>query len=846
MTKQADPRTMYPDMRLKPISQAIRRHIRSQRAQILAAAIVTGAVGFAPVSLAQEGVLEEIIVSAQKRTENLQDVALSVQVLDAKKLQDLGISSFDDYVNFLPSVSFSSAGPSQAQIYMRGISDGSDGNFSGTTPSVSIYMDDAPVTSIGRNLDVHIYDIARIEAVAGPQGTLYGASSQAGILRIVTNQPNPEGFEAGYDVAGSVVEGGDLGGSVEGFVNIPLSDKAAIRLVGWYVQDGGWIDNVPGTISFPFDPNAAVNINGNQNFVHSGLGPIANTGNANPSHNTVEDDVNTLTNFGLRAALRIDLNDSWTVTPSIMFQNQKSDGLFADEPDNPQAGQGNTVRFFDDQHEDEWFQASATVEGDLGFADLTLTGSYLDREVQYDIDYTSYTQYSAYVELYYTCPSYSYYYVGGGYVSYLTPAQQAACLDPRVQYEQDSDYKRFTFEGRLQSKQDQRLRWIVGVFYEADEHKYFNQWHIPQIDVITGTGNGIPTDRNIRGETDLYFVTNQIRDEQETAVFGELTFDLTEQLSVLGGVRAFWTDSELKGFTGSRFSPFDPVTGNRLGGTPVGGRAQPPGLIGFGLATNTSDQTFKFNVTYRWTDDIMTYFTFSEGFRRGGINRLETPVIPATYTPDILTNYEIGWKTTLADGRVRFNGAAYFMEWEDIQFTRFDPTVSLLGLTTNAGAAEVIGIEGDLEWLATPDWTITAAFSYNEAELSEDFARDSSPGAIPDAPDGTELPFTPDLKFTIGTRYNFNVAGFDSHAQLVFSYTDDSWNDLFVASRVKQDDYGLLNLSVGVNSANWSAEFYVNNLTDENAELFRFTRGADDRITANRPRNFGIKFRQRF
>ena len=152
---------------LNPIARAVREVVYRNRTAAIASSILTGSMALGGSALAQEGVIEEIIVTSQKREQNLQEVPLSVQVLGQGQLEDLGISGFDDYVRYLPSVSHQSAGPGQSQIYMRGISDGGDGNFSGTSPSVAVYLDEQPVTSIGRNLDVHIYDIARIEAIAG-------------------------------------------------------------------------------------------------------------------------------------------------------------------------------------------------------------------------------------------------------------------------------------------------------------------------------------------------------------------------------------------------------------------------------------------------------------------------------------------------------------------------------------------------------------------------------------------------------------------------------------------------------------------------------------------------------
>lgn len=787
-------------VRQSRVSLGVREAIHGKR---WVATLAAGSLAFGASASAQE--LEEVIVTAQKREQNLQDVPVSVLVLGEKRLEELNIANFSDYIQYLPSVSAQTAGPGQSQIYMRGVSDGGDGNFSGTSPSVALYLDEQPVTAIGRNLDVHVYDIARIETIPGPQGTLFGANSQAGTLRIITNKPDPNSMDYGFDLGVNTTKGGEPGYSLEGFTNIPVSDAAAIRLVGWYVEDGGWIDVVPAS----------------QTFSRSGI-TIENSGNSDAAKNTVEEDYNTLTNAGARAALGIDLNDSWTATVSAVAQTQKSDGVFADQPDSGGPGQGKVARFYQDDYKDQWAQLGLTVTGDLGFAELTMAGSYLDREIDYNIDYTQYSEYSNYVEYYYTCVAYDF----------------GNCTDPRIQYENDSTFNRSTVEMRLQSDEDRKVRWVAGLFHTDDEHEYFNQWLIPTIP----DGNDIPLDRNVNGLEDLYFATNQVRNSSEFAVFGELSFDFTEKLSGTIGARWFETEDELRGFVGSRFSCFDPADGNRIGN----GTSTSPSCGG-GLAAKIDDFTGKINLTYRWNDDAMTYITYSEGFRPGGINREPSPVIPQVYQPDFIKNLEIGWKVTFADGRARFNGAAYMMDWEDLQLTRFDIENfgSFLGLTANTGGAEVSGIEGDLEWLVSDNWTLTVGASLNKAELSADyFVGTTDPE--PAAPKGTDLPFTPDLKYTIVSRHSFELGGRDSYFQASWNWTDDSWNDLFVSDRVRQRSYGILNVSVGTTIGDTTVDLYVNNLTDENAELLRYVRAGDNRVVANRPLTAGLRIGMRF
>jgi len=244
---------------------------------------------YAQERTAENAGLEEIVVTAQKRSENMQDVPVSIQALSSAKLEELHVTNFDDYAKFLPSVSFlgdASGGPGFEHVYMRGVSSSVLENHSGSLPTVGVYLDEQPVTTIDGVLDIHIYDIARIEVLEGPQGTLYGASSEAGTIRIITNKPDPTAFSAGYELGANQVDHGGTGGSIEGYLNVPLSPIAAIRLVAWDEHKAGFIDIVPKSYTFPT----------------SGI-----TFSDAPF---VRQDANYVDTRGGRAALKLDLNDN--------------------------------------------------------------------------------------------------------------------------------------------------------------------------------------------------------------------------------------------------------------------------------------------------------------------------------------------------------------------------------------------------------------------------------------------------------------------------------------------------------------------------------------------------------
>ena len=261
-------------------------------------------------------------MTAQKREENLQKVPISLQVLGNTQLEQQNVSDFDDYAKLIPSLTYGTAGggvfsgPGFVQVYMRGVASGGDGNHSGSQPSAGMYLDDQPITTIQGALDIHMYDIDRVEALAGPQGTLYGASAQSGTVRIITRKPDPSGFSAGYSVEASSIDGGGIGHVLEGFVNIPVSDRAAVRLVGWQKHDAGYVDNLRGTRTYP------------------------TSGIVDDNADLAEDNYNTADTVGLRGALRFDINDRWTITPQLIAQKQKAYGSAGIDPNagNPDMG----------------------------------------------------------------------------------------------------------------------------------------------------------------------------------------------------------------------------------------------------------------------------------------------------------------------------------------------------------------------------------------------------------------------------------------------------------------------------------------------------------------------------
>lgn len=767
---------------------------------LLASTFISGA-GAAYAQSNDPSSLDEVIVTAQKREENLQDIPVSVQALGSETLSQLNITDFGGYAQVLPSVSFTTTGPGFARAYFRGVSSGENANHSASLPSVGIYLDEQPITTITGALDLHIYDIARVEALAGPQGTLYGASSQAGTLRIITNQPDPSGFSAAYNAEVNTIDGGGVGQVGEGYVNIPVSDNIAIRLVGWAKYEAGYIDNVPGDVTFP------------------------TSGITMDNASAVEDDYNDIETYGARAALRIDLDDNWTVTPTIMGQSQRSAGVFGYDPS---IGDLAVTHYFPDASYDRWVQAALTVEGRIGNFDVLYAGAYLNRSIDYQQDYTDY----------------AYFYDSlAGYGAYFYD-DLGALINPAQYIDATDRYRRQTHEFRIASPGEYRVRVVAGLYYSRTEHEIHQQY------LVNGD---LASALEVPGYTDTIWLTEQDRIDRDAAVFGEISFDITEQLTLTAGLRAFRAENSLFGFFG--FSDgFSGSTGVSQCFSAFQLRGAP--CTNLDKVVEETGTTHRLNLSYDVNDDVMLYATWSTGFRPGGINRRGS--LPP-YDSDFLTNFEFGWKTSWMDDRLRLNGAVFFEQWDEFQYSLLGQN----GLTEirNAGAAEIFGVEGDIVWAVTDQFTLRGAATLLNAETTEDLCNVDPVTLEPDcvggllSPSGTELPVTPDFKANLTGRYEFGFAGFDAFMQGSIVYQSEVYNDLRIAERTligNNDAYLMADVSAGLDMPTWSLSFYVSNLTDERGEIARYaqcatlTCGFRPYSVVTQPRTFGVRFGQRF
>lgn len=803
------------------------------RHAIVAAVAASAATG--------QAAIEEVVVTATKRAASAQDVPITVQALDENSLEDLNVDAFADYVRYLPSVTAGGRGPGQQTVYIRGMAvqpitvllSGAQG----TTPNVAFYLDEQPVTAPGRNLDVYATDIQRIEVLKGPQGTLFGASSQAGTVRLITNKPQFDGFAVKVDGEIGTTRYGENSTAVEATINVPVNERLAFRAALYSVNDGGYIDNVPGT--FTTDPSI--------NPLSTATPGAVSYAAAN-NVELAEDDFNDSYYQGGRLSASILLGDDWDLLLQHTQQELGADGVFDYDPE---VGDLEVNRFFKDELEDEFGLTTWTLTGRLGALEMVYTGGYLDRDIDQYVDYTGYNNSGAFVS-YYTCTYTSTYDSAAAdlvQADYITPDGRE-CLNPVKGAIIDQSQQRTTHEFRINTPAEHRLRLTAGVFYDdfeietVDDYAYLAVQDLgfaPNAPISTA----VQIDPSTRAPGIAFF--NDIRrTEEQIAVFGELSFDLLpDTLELIAGARYYEFELDFEGssnFANGIFTTplvaLDDQDSGRDYDTSGGHTADPIEL---------DDVITKFTLNWTPSEDLLFFATYSEGFRPGGFNRggglpsvnPDFPTVQTTYETDDVKNYELGWKTQLFDGLMQFNGNAYYVEWTDMQVSRFDPqNVSILTFIENGADSEIRGIEGDIIWAPTENLQLFGAFSYNDTELTEISAQ-----IVELAPLGSELPLVPELQATFRARYDWYLQdGYNVYAQAAAQYADKSYSSLVAADRREQDSYATYDAALGVTKDAWKAEVFLENFTDERADLFINTQDDIRRVTTNRPRTVSLRF----
>ncbi|MFZ0009620.1 MAG: TonB-dependent receptor [Steroidobacteraceae bacterium] len=755
------------------------------------------------------GGLQEVVVTARKRSENLQDVPLSIDVLTQQDVQHLGIVQFEDYATKVPSISFVSIGPGTQTFFMRGVSDGSNPNYANTS-ATGFFLDDSSLSWFGVEPDLHLYDIERIEVLNGPQGTTFGASSMAGAIRYITNKPDVNAFSGGADFDGGKIQDGQENWTYEGFVNIPLIEGTlGFRASAFSASNGGFITNqlttrtwVNGTVS------------NNAEWARDGY---------NREHQE-----------GMRAALKWVLNDKWSALFSYDYQRMSSDGAWDEDPT---LAPDTVERFGPQALSNQDKIAQFHLDGDVGIADLVFASTY------WSLPTRRWDEYSQYMQNYnagassgtgypgtqegFTCQSDPFY---GG-----TPF--TGCKVPLQYYEYHTNPERWSDELRLVSKPGGRFHWLVGTYWEKTRDKnsgstYFmpglqtNGAAFQYENAYYGTtGSSLPPGQ-------WYSYTTR-SDYLQTTEFANISYDITSKLNVEAGEVHFHSD--FKYYSPYEQFAYNPVTASLQEGS-------------------SHKWDGKLGANYKVSDTAMVYADWAQGFRDGGANSGDPQScyakgVPQQYIPDTLNNYELGWKTTWLENRLLWNGATYLMDWKDLQTLIYDINICpSSSFNANVGQARIYGAESNVDYKVDEHWSLQASTSYTDSHLI------SSQYATFEQNVGERLPYVPYFNWSGNLRYEHPLSGqLNGYWQWDIAHKGDMWDDLHVAGsngfpRMLQPEYSIMNLRLGMNpvSGEWLTEFYITNLTDKNAIIYTNTGNFDLRQTTNEPRTFGVRVSYRF
>lgn len=720
----------------------------------LPVAISAASLSFSMGSLA-EFQLEEVLVTATKRSAaNIQDIPFAVQALGGKKLESIGATDFDDFFHLVPGLAVFDQGPGDKRYIIRGVNSTGAG-------TVGLYLDEAIITGEnaqdggGRQPDIKLFDIDRVEVLKGPQGTTFGSSSLSGTIRYITNKPNLE--ETELEIGGGLraIDGADLGYELNAAVSVPvISDKLAVRLAGYYLDEKGYIDNI------------------------------------------LDDGVNNDETTAARLSVLFQATDDLKLTFMAMNQDTETDGLtYYNETDY----NGAPLSEFEQADvarsgiEDDITIYNGTLEYVMDAGTIIATASRLDRDSTLNRDA------SLALDRFIGRP-------------FLTTGR-SVITQPK---ERTVD----SYEIRFSSDWDGPVQLLTGVFAQNEERSFRSA-----VLAADSNGNIIPgdtssLDRNVSTELD------------ETAVFAELSYDITDQWTITGGLR--WFEIEIDEVAES-------VRG--ITGSPGSG-------VGPKLSSSESDVIGKVNIGYQINDDVLAYFQWAEGFRSGGANdqtaaAIANVVIPEGFGSDSLQNYELGIKSTLADGRLVANAAIYFIDWSDIQLRNQATDGNLtFPYRGNGGAAEITGLEFDVAYYPTDSLELSASGNFVSAELVEDNPIPSSGLA------GDNIPYTPEMSLSASALYNWGLSsGLDAFVGGDVIYVDDRDTELRPNSpnQIDLDSYTLVNLRGGVKTEDWSVTLAVNNLFNDDTvtDVLRVAVNPDGFLT-NRPRTVTLSATKSF
>ncbi|WP_339673331.1 TonB-dependent receptor [Dasania marina] len=767
--------------------------------------------------------LEEVMVTATKRSVSIQDVPFSINAQSQADIQRSGAGGLEDLSRNIAGLSIQNLGPGQSQVAIRGVSAGQIvRDQPGVKEQVGVYLDESVISLSLFTPDFDLFDLNRVETLRGPQGTLFGSGSVGGTLRYITNQPNFDEVEGLLEADLHTVTDGEEGGHLKGAINIPLSDTVAVRAVGYHTEYAGYID--------------ALGEGGSK-----------------------KEDVNSGTRSGTRITVKFQPSEKLTITPRVVYQEIEADGNNRQEVYNLYANPYTTTRpaiqldereqylLLDESFSDETLVTDLVVNYSFDDFDLTSITSYTERDILVSRDASALT----------------------GSVSADFGLPDAGILLPS-NLRDTTDVEQTTQELRLSSTNDSPLQWVAGVFYADTDRAYTQRLPTPGYDAYgslietnlvlpVGTylalANGFPA--NSPYNADLSYTLEQ------TAIFGEASYDISDQLQLTLGTRFYDYEESRKHSTGGIFSNADPVSSEK---------------------TASDGFTSRIMASYDLNDDTTFNTQISQGFRLGGVNDplneslcqgndLATFGGFQAYDDETLTNYEVGVKSKVGSS-MTFNAAAFYADIKDLQVT-LDAGSCSSRISFNVPEAHTVGIELELKAQPMEGLELTVATSFIESEF-DSTVKDGDGNVLGGVKDGNSLASVPEFQIAATASYYFAADALVSGAEAFISatiqhvgerYTQPSdqvagagnfthgytfggaVGDETTSVDLELESYELLNLSAGLINGEWETVVYVNNVADENVnQSFDRERGGKARLgfRTNQPRTVGVTVRKSF
>ena len=754
--------------------------------------------------------LEEIIVTATKREVNIQNVAQSISALSSDDLKKMRAIDMKGVINAFSGVSMVSSNPQQNEITMRGLTSGTGEWYSDS--QVAVYLDEQPMTTASQQVNIRGVDMERIESLQGPQGTMYGSSSQAGTIRYISNKPNHNGISGQLETSYGFTKGGDDSYDLNGHLNIPLiDDQLAMRVVAYQSKDGGYVDNLYGqSLSGNFD---------NADLV-GGVGGV----DKNQNEGSIA---------GGRIAFLWEMTDDWSGLLTVVGEQSKYDGHWDTDPS---LGDHKITAFADDQSDSKWYSTAFSLTGDLGFAELSATVTHLERDISYLHDQNVYNQYK----------DKTYHTAEGAYANrYDTDYNRSLWFNEQNQ-------ERDALEIRLASLGDSRLSWVAGAFYED----VYDDWY-------AGTVHENLADTPSAAAASGYVAYNQLEAEylsdpnvsyanifertvQQTALFAEVSYDISDQFTLRVGSR--WSEYK-RDTSDAYYYPFklDESENTR---------------------SKVDDSIHKVALQYQIDDDRMVYALYSQGFRLGGQNgprAVASGFVNQTYDSDTLDNYELGIKSQWFDNRLQVNSQLFHMVWSDYQTNISGDDNWYDHGTVNAGDAQVTGLELDIALQASENLKIKANMFFARSEFKDSI--------VDDIEAGMRMPNSPKYKGWLSINYDIpDLFGGDAWVYFETSYQAESWNEIYNIPRKDDDNdgdndgvteglskpYSVSSLSFGVDMPNdLSVTLLLDNVFDKATSTYVSTGNNDDADafgdsrwhntqSFERPRTFWVTLRKDF